>query len=85
MSNTRKITREQAAYFYADMIDLYADRQPDEWEVINALIVSYWSRSGLIAIKTKAWKIVDARNKQWMKNVLPHRSTRPVNEKGEEK
>jgi len=48
------MTRDNMAYVYAGLIPIknYPFKQ------LNKVIISKWSKSGLIYIKTKAWKVV---------------------------
>jgi len=50
-----KLTRDNMAYLYAGLI---VSGQMNE-EELNKIIMDKWSRSGLLYIKTKAWKTIE--------------------------
>lgn len=53
-------TRDEAAEVYADALRKIPLDDIEKWSALNARILARWSRSGLIYIKTKAWKIARA-------------------------
>lgn len=54
-------TRNDAAAIYAKALRLWAGSYyVGAWEGLNKAILDRWSRSGLIFIKEKAWKLAAA-------------------------
>lgn len=53
--------RDEVAVEYARLIRARPATPPSTWVNLNAAIIDRWSRSGLLYIKRKAWKIVEAR------------------------
>lgn len=53
MSPTR--TREEMAAIYSDLI-ITDQTTPVNWREVNEMIIEEWSMSGLMYIKSLAWK-----------------------------
>ena len=53
------MTRDNMAYVYAGLISIL----DYPFDKLNAIIIKKWSKSGLVYIKTKAWKILEELNK----------------------
>jgi hypothetical protein len=54
----KRMTRDDVAMTYAFAIRQHAEV---DWPTVNQAIMNRWSQSALIYIKTKAWKLIDAR------------------------
>ncbi len=54
----KKMNRDEAARLYATHIQ---ENQPNLSSTINQAIIGKWSRSGLITIKNRAWKILESK------------------------
>lgn len=70
MDRDFKVRQAEVARMYADLIDAHCDDTATDyphWATLNALIISTWSISGLLRVKTMAWKIVKVRNQKWMR------------------
>ena len=52
---SEKRTREKMAAIYSDLI-ITDQTAPVNWRKVNEMIIEEWSMSGLIYIKTLAWK-----------------------------
>ena len=54
-SSVTKRTREEMAAIYSDLI-IIDQTASVNWREVNEMIIEEWSMSGLIYIKTLAWK-----------------------------
>lgn len=54
----RQFTQKSVALTYAMAL---ASSNPTDWAKVNAAIIQRWSRSGLVRLKTMAWKHFEQR------------------------
>ncbi len=56
---TKACTRDVVAETYSQLLKLYRSSKEADWDwaKINRAIIERWSKSGLLYIKGKAWKL----------------------------
>lgn len=53
----KRVTQQEAAELYAQLLLMGLQ----SWSTLNRLLIDRWSMSGMLHVKSLAWKIVEAR------------------------